>query len=335
MEHKLLVLCDPEEDYVQHMADFLRKKKAAVWEIVAYTRPEELLKLEEGIEILMISESAYGSFVEKLPVKLAVLLNESGMLLEHTLVNIDKYQEAEKVWQAILECYIELKKDFSPRLQGENNTRLIGMFSPVRRCLQTTFALTYGQLLAEKYRTLYISFEHYAGLEEWQECRRQDLSALLYHQQTGEENLGLHIQTMVQRMGNLEYVVPIVNGENLLLVTPQEWLDLLKGLMAHGGYDYIILDLSESMQGLFEILRMCSKVYTIVQEDAKAKSKLNQYEQLLTSKEYEDVKGKTSKCRLPLFRKLPEVVEQYSKGELAEYIKGLLERDRGNEQAII
>ncbi len=327
MEHKLFVLCDPEEDYVHHMADFLRRKKEASWEIIAYTRPEELLRLEEKIEILLISESVYGSYVEKLPVRLTVLLNESGILQEKALVNIDKYQEAEKVRQAVLECYMELEKDFYPRLGGENRTQLIGMFSPVRRCLQTTFAMTYGQLLAEKHRTLYLSFEHYAGVDEWQDCRRQDLSTLLYYQQTEEADLGLHIQTMVRRMGNLEYVVPIVNGENLLYVTAREWLDLLKGLLTCGSYEYIILDLSESMQGLFEILRMCSKVYTIVQEDVQAKRKLNQYEQLLTSKEYEDVKLKTAKCRLPVFRKLPEEVEQYSKGELAEYIKGMFQRE--------
>ena len=327
MEHKLLVLCDPEEDYAQHMADFLRRKKESVWEIVAFTRPEELLKLEEEIEILIISEAAYDTFVHELPAKLKILLNESGIVQENELVNIDKYQEAEKVRLAILECYRKLEREFFPRLGGDSCTKLIGMFSPVRRCLQTTFALTYGQLLAEKYRTLYISFEHYNGIEEWQDCMRQDLSALLYYQQSEGTEFGLHIQTIVQRIGNLEYVAPIVNGDNLLYITMQEWQNLLKGLMEYGRYEYIILDLSESMQGLFEILRMCTKVYTIVQEDVKAQCKLNQYEQLLASQEYEDVRNKTAKCRLPVFRKLPESVEQYSKGELAEYIKGMLGKE--------
>lgn len=329
MEHKLLVLCDSEEDYVQHMADFLRKKKETAWEVIAYTRPEELKKFaqQEKIEILIISEAVYGDFVSELPVKLSVLLNESGIVQEKGLVNIDKYQEAEKVRQAVLACYMEKEKVFFPRLGSMKQTRLIGMFSPVRRCLQTTFALTYGQLLAEKHRTLYISFEHYAGLEEWQECRRQDLSALLYYQQVEGEDFAMHIQTMVQRLGNLEYVAPMVNGENLLYVTMQEWQKLLRSLMECGEYEYIILDLSESMQGLFEILRMCSKIYTIIQEDTRARCKLNQYEQLLSSQEYDDVRSKTAKCRLPVFRKLPEAVEQYSKGELAEYIRGMLERE--------
>ena len=326
MEHKLLVLCDPEEDYAQHMADFLNRKKDAFWEIVTYTRAEELLNLQREIEILLIAEAAYGAFVKELPVRLTILLNESGMLKEKSLVNIDKYQEAEKVRQAVLECYMELENRFYPKLDAKSHTQVIGMFSPIRRCLQTTFALTYGQLLAEKHRTLYISFEHFSGWEEWQEHRRRDLAALLYFKQS-EEDFGLHMQTLVQRMGNLEYVEPVVNGENLLYITGQEWMDLLKGLIAQGNYEYILLDLSESIQGLFEILRMCSRIYTIVQEDGKAKRKLEQYEQLLALQEYEDVKNKTTKCNLPRFQRIPENVEQYSKGELAEYIRAMLGRE--------
>ena len=53
MEHKLLVLCDPEEDYAQHMADFLRRKKDMDWEVRIFTVQEELHKFcaEEAIEI--------------------------------------------------------------------------------------------------------------------------------------------------------------------------------------------------------------------------------------------------------------------------------------------
>ena len=44
MEHKLLVLCDPEEDYAQHMADFLRRKKDMDWEVRIFTVQEKLQK---------------------------------------------------------------------------------------------------------------------------------------------------------------------------------------------------------------------------------------------------------------------------------------------------
>ena len=94
-------------------------------------------------------------------------------------------------------------------------------------------------------------------------------------------------------------------------------------------YDYIILDLSESIQGTFEILCMCDRIYTIIREDERARAKLAQYEELLRAYEYEEVLEKTRKELLPQFEHLPERIEQYTVGELARYIRKLIREDLG------
>lgn len=326
MEHKLLVLCDPEEDYAHHMAEFLCKRKEAVWEVMVYTKPEELHYLEKNIEVLLIAESAYGEFVKELSVRLPILLNESGVIRVNNLINIDKYQEAEKVHQMIWSKYMELEQDAMPMLKDSRQTKFIGMFTPVRRCLQTTFALTYGQLLAEKGATLYLSFEYFGTPPEWEEGAQDGVSRLLYFL---SEEKGFEIQRklLTKKIGELDYISPMVNGQNLLLVSSGDWMRLLHKIAESGEYEYIILDLSESVQGLFEILQMCWKVYTIVKEDVAAKNKILQYEHLLAMQKMEDVRGKTSRCILPMFHKLPPSMEQYTKGELAEYVKELLYRE--------
>lgn len=329
MEHKLLVLCDPEEDYAQHMADFLRRKKDMVWDIRIFTDCDALrtFSQEQAIEVLLISETAYGSCEKEKFAEHIFLLNESGIIREKQLVNIDKYQPAERVWQELLALYMERSGVEYPQITGWQSGKLIGLYSPVRRCLQSTFALTLGQILAEKRKTLYISFEYYPGLEVWQDKSGQDLSVLLYYQQNRPDSFGAQLQTLVKKVGNLDYISPMSNGANLLYITAKQWESLLQSLMSCGEYEYILLDLSESLQGLFEILRLCNRVYTIVREDSAALQKTCRYEQLLELLEYRDVKEKTSKCHLPLFRKLPTEVECYSKGELADYVKELLEKE--------
>lgn len=323
MEHKLLVLCDPEEDYAQHMADFLCKKKEALWEVLVYTRPEELEKINKSIDILLIAESVYGAYVENLPIKLTVLLNESGILKGDAILNIDKYQEAAKVHQAVWTHYMAEEQEGMPIVKEGGRARIIGMYSPVKRCLQTTFALTYGQLLARKHPTLYLSFEYFAGRQEWAEGVEDGLSKLLYFLPQ-DKNFVAHMKSLTRTVGGLDYITPMENGENLLYVSTQEWLRLIQTIADSGEYEYIILDLSEHLQGMFEVLRLCSKIYTIVKEDTAAQGKILQYEQLLQLQHYEDVKNRTSKCCLPSFRKLPGTLEQYTKGELAEYVKALL-----------
>ena len=326
MEHKLLVLCDPEEDYAQHMAEFLCKRKEAIWEVVVYTKPEELHCLKREIEILLIAESAYGEFVKELSAKLIIVLNESGIIKIKDVLNVDKYQEAEKINQTIWTGYMELEHDATLMLRGSPKTKFIGMYSPVRRCLQTTFALTYGQLLAEKHPTLYLSFEFYGKLPQWGDCVEDGLSKLLYFLPE-DQNFQVRRKAITNKVGELDYITPMTNGQNLLYVTSVEWTTLLQKIADSGVYEYIILDLSESIQGLFDILQMCERIYTIEKEDPVAQSKVLQYEQLLSMQKLDGLLEKVRKCQLPVFRKLPQGIEQYTKGALSEYVKELMHKE--------
>ena len=137
------------------------------------------------------------------------------------------------------------------------------------------------------------------------------------------------MQTIIQRRGKLDYIPPMKSGQNLLTVTAGEWMQLLQKITELGEYEYVILDLSESMQGLFDILRKCTKVFTLTQTDPIAQSKIMQYEQILALYEYEDVLGKTCKCSPPKIRKLPQELEQYTRGDLAEYVRRQLKEIRG------
>jgi len=85
-----------------------------------------------------------------------------------------------------------------------------------------------------------------------------------------------------------------------------------------------VLDLSESMQGIFDVLRSCVKVFTLVKEDDVAQSKLLQYEQMLALYQYEDVLQKTCKCTPPKLPRLPKTIEEYTKSELADYVRAQL-----------
>ncbi len=331
MERRILALCDPEADYAGHLSAFLQRDRDFPWEVAVYTGIQELAELgaAEAIDLLLVAESVYAP---EMPVEanVTVLLNESGLVKWPVLKNVDKYQPAEAVRKELLEIYTERAESFYPRLDAAEGARIIGMYSPVRRCLQTTFALTYGQLLAEKYRTLYLNFEHYAGIPELLPGEKgNDLSTLLYYMKADEDRFLLRLKLLLRKKGKMDYVAPAYMGQNLVYITAAEWQQLIGMLRESGEYDYIILDLSESMQGLMEILRKCCRVYTLIKEDAVAKCKIEQYEQILSLYEYEDVREKTRKHRLPLFHCLPEQIEQYTRGDLADYVRKLIEEEQG------
>ena len=325
-EGKILVLCDTEEEYAQLMTDYLQKQKGLPWELRTYTDVQELLSAGLGpITMLVVAESAYTQEIQRLSPAALVVLNESGLMRWENLRYVDKYQKAEDVLRYILETYMEIADNPLPRLQKSCKTVFIGNYSPVHRSMQTSMALTLSQLLAKEHPTLYLNFEHYAGLPELvpdkQTC---DMADLMYFLGADKEKFRLRLQTMIKHIGQLDYVPPMKSGQNLLAVTVSEWLGFFQKIEELGEYEYVVLDLSESMQGLFQILRLCRKVFTVIREDRIAQSKLLQYEQLLSLCEYEDVLDKTKRLSLSHIHRLPEELEQLTKGDLAELARGLV-----------
>ncbi len=319
-----LVLCDGEEEYAERMSDFLKKHKELPWEVHTYTTLNTLLEREKAgdIALLVVAESVYNEKVKGLQFKKLIILNESGILREEGVENVNKYQEADTVLKRLLESYADIADVRLPNLTEECRSKIIGVYSPVRRCYQTTFALTMSQILAERKRTLYLNFEYCAGNPDLLlDIQTKDLADLLYFLNVDKDKFVLRMHSMVQHKGELDYIPPMKLGQNLLNITTNEWVKLLQNIVRMDEYEYIVLDLSESIQGLFEVLRLCTKVFTLVKEDAIAKCKLMQYERMLELCEYEDVLHKTQKCKFPHINKIPTEIEHYTKGELWQYVK--------------
>ena len=327
MKSNVLALCDTEEEYARHMTEYLKGHREAPWDIRTYTDVQSLQTFAEQtpIELLVVAENSYTDEVRSLPVEKTVLLNESGVVRWENIRNVNKYQQAENVYKEILSEYMEVLKEPLPRLETACSTRLIGFFTPVHSCLQTTFALTMGQMLSVKYRTLYLNFEYCAGMPQLlPDARTRDLADLIYFLNTDKERFLLRLQTMLFKKGQMDYIPPVKAGTTLLEIRVEEWLELLTRIQQSGEYDFIILDLSESVQGLPEILRMCSKIFTLTRDDRYARGKIAQYERLMDFQEYEDVLSKTSRYKLPRFRRIPEDIELLTKGELADYVRRVI-----------
>ena len=73
---------------------------------------------------------------------------------------------------------------------------------------------------------------------------------------------------------------------------------------------------------------MCKVVFTLTREDRISQSKLLQYEQLLSLYEYGDVLEKTRRLKLPQIQRLPEELEQLTRGDLAALVNDLLKSIR-------
>ncbi len=345
MTHKIMAICDTEEGYAFRMAEYLLDKVRLPYTLHLFTAVEELEKFagREEIEILLIAESAWRLLKEEYVRKQVTqmfILQENGeaarTLASHkcdeagkeNMRCINKYQSPEMVVQEILNVIADGSgwKDY--REAPDTEVKMIGIYSPVKRCLQTSFALSLGQLLAKEHKTMYLNFEMYSGLGELLRREYQtDMLDVMYYFQSAREKLALRLPTIIQNAGGLDYIPPMQYSLGIREVPGEQWLALCRDIAAIGGYEYMILDLDDGIDGLFDLLKNCHKIYTITREDSFAQAKLGQYERMLQQGQMGEISDKTVKCRFPIFQKLPDSLDMMTHGELAGYVKSIIKED--------
>lgn len=328
MVKKVMALCDREEKYLYHMADFLEKKDTLPFAVHVFTNVEKLKSFTQKnpVEILLIGENAYEEQIAEYPVSQIFILNESGNQVGCEIENINKYQSSEEIFSTIMNGYTWDKEKLPRRLATGNRMKIIGNYTPVGRCLQTTFALSMGQQLARKHKTLYLNFESYSGFGSLLDKKiAADITDVLYFFNCEREKLAYRLESMVENINGLDYIAPVLSYQQLKEVTGEQWIELFREIERASDYEYLILDLSEQINGLFDILRECHRIFTIVREDGFAEAKLRQYEAVMQSMNYSDIAGKTKKWCLPFFQKIPYGLDQLTHGELAGYVKKMIE----------
>lgn len=343
MKQKIFAICDMEEAYAFRLMEYMLDKVRLPYNVQLFTKVEELQRFakREEIEILLIAESALRMLKEEYvrrQVAQLFVLQENDTTAEDAVKDdtpeeeglhyISKFQSPDRIVTVLLESITDLS-GWNPRTTAEDTeVKLIGIYSPVKRCLQTSFALTMGQILAKEHRVLYFNFENYSGFGQM--LRREfamDMMDLMYYFRCDREKLALRLPAVTQNVNGLDYIPPMQSYAGRREAAGEEWLELCRCIAGIGQYEYIILDLEDSMDGLFDLLRSCYKIYTITREDSFATAKISQYEQILQFNEMEEIAAKTVKCRFPVFKDITVDMNLMTHGELAGYVKAIVRED--------
>ena len=116
-------------------------------------------------------------------------------------------------------------------------------------------------------------------------------------------NPGMKISTMAGQSDGMDYIMPMKYEQDIKTVKKEEWLDLLDIILEKCIYEAVILDLGDCIDGLYDILRKCERVYTLYIDEETALAKMEQYEKNLRAAGYSDVLGKTVKRRVGRVRR--------------------------------
>ena len=324
-----MAICDTDERYVKKLAEYLASQEDFPMEVTAFTDVEalaEYVKESEPDFLLIAEEIDTGS--SEIPETVRIIRICDEKKLPETGDAVCRFQSRDGLKADLLSaCCLtaeSIDKE-APEPVIEGDTVIRGVFSPVGRCGKTLFAVTLGEILAEKCRTLYINLEDchalsiFGGGEE-----RTDLSDLFYQYRVDPERVTAKFQGCVQRFERLEYIPPAFSPEDLRDIGEEEWIALLNLIAGTDLYKEIILDLGSRTGSIPRLLKLCRRIYVPVLEDTVSQAKLDHFRQLVRSPSMQPLEERIIYLKVPQLPdegKGPLRTAQLVRGRIGSYIR--------------
>ena len=334
------VLCDVQKSYSENLLKALTEKFQGRYRFHLFHDIEKASELSRkvNVDIFMAAEEFGREERKKVTADRRFLLCETrGRSVKAGEIPVFRYQPAERIMKEIresegrkreiwekermtekaetatteMENLDSVEKRKTPRILTTTSLKgVIGVYSPVHRIGKTRFAIRLGKQLSQKFPVLYLNLEGNAGGNYYfPENPGQDIGELLYYMRQDGINPGMKISTMAGQADGMDYIMPMKYEQDVKDVKREEWLALLDIILEKCIYEAVILDLGDCVDGLYDILRKCVRVYTLYIDEGTALAKIEQYEKNLRASGYGDVLGRTVKRRVGRMRRSGEKQE--------------------------
>ena len=315
--------------------DYLNQKKNIPFEIQAFTSVESFVAFakKNPVELLLISSEAMCREVGELDIGKIVILTEGSKPKElEKYTGVYKYQASSDVVREVMASYGAEKAILPVQLPVlKKTTEILGVYSPLGGCLQTCFALTLAQILGREKNVLYLNLEEYAGFEKLMQTKfTYTLSDLLYFVEQGNSGVTVKMNSMIQSLGTIDFIPPVQSPEDIRGTSWQDWERLLQEIILHSSYETIVLDIGNGIEEVFQLLDMCTTVYTPIKTEKLSRCKLEQFEELLRVRDYPQVLTRMIRLDLPYGQEVlaePFRAEQLVWGTLGDFVRELLEKE--------
>jgi hypothetical protein len=327
-----LAIYDLESGYADSLMQYISQKKSMPFRTVAFTAKNALYEyLEKNhIDILLIGADNMEKELEDEDIERIILLTNGTIFSEYIgYASIYKYQSSEKIIKEVLDYFVDVNCSRQKIFDRGKDVEITAVYSPIKRTGQTTFALVMGQLLATKFRTLYINLEEFSAFDKvFQQCYEGDLSDLMYFYKQNPDTLPIKLKTIVQTIHQLDYIPPLIYSKDLRNIETGKWIEMMEAVAGTGMYEKIIIDISSAVSDVFSMLKFCDKVFMPIAGDAVSLMKVSAFEEYILKSEGDEIMEKMVKVKIPLTKTdnpNENFLENQMWGELGDYVKALLE----------
>lgn len=329
MKKRIMAVYDVDPFFADRFAETANQKGKVPFTVMAFTSMERLKKFacENPIEILLVDAGAEEA-AKEVHAAQTVLLSDGELIPEAGgCPSVYKYQAADHIIREVMACYSAAPLLPAAVMNG-TPSQLIGVYSPVNRCLKTSFALTMGQILGKDGRVLYLNLEDCSGFRMimGQQGPGDFSDVLYYYSQQGGLNWA-RLKSLVYTWDNLDYILPARYPEDLCQVSGEEMAGLLQSIAGERIYEKIIVDLGQFGRKALPILLLCQGIYMPIRQDWISAAKIQEFEEYAAVSGHQELLERICKVKLPYhssFGGRQNYLDQLLWGELGDYVRQLL-----------
>lgn len=298
---KIFAICDLDSHYVKNLMQYINSRQNIPLKLQAFTSPELLKEFagQNSIELLLISAEAMDEEIAGLPVGKIVVLTEDGAVDLKGFPAVNRYQASGSLVQEVMQYYGTGNLAVAYAAAKLASTRLIGIYSPVKRCGKTSFAMALGEAYARNRKVLYVNLEDFSGFRGlFQKEYRMDISDLLYFYREEKQGMLNRIEEVAEHFHSMYYLPPAMCPADLRSVQPEEWREWFL-LLLQSSYEVVIVEPGDCINGLEEILALCNKIYMPVKEDKISLAKLEEFDHYLLLAGWESLADRIRRQVMP------------------------------------
>lgn len=277
MRHTMVIL-DNDRVYATKAAAFINNRGNFPFEVIPLCGTPTLSdnKSISEADIILTSEDRLSELTGQTDGDNLIILSESRLHDKEKSV-IYKYQSCENILKELL-LFASEKESLNSIICRKNRMKIIGLFSPIGRSGRTGFGISLGQTLAKNHKTLFLEMDCYNTSKDVLNIRFSgDMSDLLYAVNSNTKDLLSLIGGISGSINSLDIIPSMDRHDDLISITVQEWMELLKQIEIRTDYEFIILDLSKGIQGLSKMIALCNKLIVTTVEGDKERRIIDRF----------------------------------------------------------
>lgn len=336
-DKKILVICDSDEKYANRLAEYFSKQEEFPFALWYFSQIHALVNFmeENKIFLLLVQEEIVNELGGKIYAENIFVLSsniEKCKGCDEEVRYIYRYRSAKDIMMFIYQnCTVDIRLPVKNMCDAA--TKRIGFFTPVNSMLQTPLALTMGQILARKKSVLYLNFDGCNSFYRQDFHSLFNLSDLIFYFMHSRENFLTKLSTMKLTLNKVDYIAPAKTYMDIQSVDANQWIDMINYISESGLYDYIFLDITKTVQGIFDMLNICHRIYTIDDDSVHAVRKKKWYENMVRFIHADFVTEKTCYLSIPKEvigdedKEMPEYPEELTYSCFGDYVAKVLREE--------